>query len=178
MMSSTNKIKQLLLRNLFNMYLRWFDSLATRTRLPFSHIIFIFISIQTHSFKILFTYITLSIMLAYLTDLILMRKKWTKAFSDILKEYSEPDLFLIFGNPGEAAAAKLAGKALGSKAIVATGIACTGGIACDHVLTHTGVYDAISFKVTTGVGIDEKTAISRLPDRNSALDQMLKKGSK
>lgn len=174
-MNVIKKLKQNLLRYSCNGYLLWFDEVSTKTALPPSHFIWILWCVKSHYFKLLYFYIGLSLAIAVITDIILKDKSRTKKLSDFLKKHSSPELFQIFGNPGEAAAAKLAGKALGSKTAMALGtsVAIAGGV--DHVMTHTGVYDSISYKVNTAAGMSEETAIARLPERNSALDHILKK---
>lgn len=115
-------------------------------------------------------------MIAFLTDFILFSDKRRKVFSDFLKKYSTPELFAIYGNPGGAAAAKLAGKLLSSKTILATGVGCVGAAGCDHFMVHSGLYDNLSYSLSKLSGMSEEDAIKRLPNpdnRSSAIDAII-----
>ena len=109
------------------------------------------------------------------TDYALKNKEKREILSNFLKKHSTPELFLIYGNPGEAAAAKLAGKLLSDKAGSAIAKTIVGAAVADHCLTHTGVYDSISFKVNTASGMSHDEAIKRLPVRSSVIDLFTKK---
>lgn len=168
-------IRENLLRRVTNSYLYWFNEVATRGVLPFSHVIFIFWCVKSHYFKFLWIYIGISFTISLCTDFVLADKKRTQRLSEFLKKNSSPELFQIFGNPGEAALLKLAGKILTNKTVAAVGSGVVVATGVDHALTHTGIYDSISYKVNTAAGMDSETALSRLPaERHSAVDSFFK----
>lgn len=169
-------LRETAIRYVFDSYLLWFNSVATMGVLPLSHTLFIFFTLQNHCFYILYCYTGLAVIVAFATDFVLLSKERRKSFSILLKKYTTPELFAIYGNPGEAAAAKLAGKMLGSKVVVATGAAAAAAAAGDHVLTHTGAYDSLSYAMNTQSGMSSEQAFSRLPkERYSAIDALVKK---
>lgn len=171
-------IKNEILNGFCNSYLLWFDSLATKDRLPLSHKFFIVVIVCNKLIYILIAYLTISLFIGYATDYILKEENRRKLLSDFLKKYSTPELYSIYGNPGEAASAKLAGKLLGSKVGIALTGVVTGSAIIDHTLTHTGVWDSVSYKINTNSGMSPDQAIGRLPkNRSSILDSMSGKSS-
>jgi len=171
-------IKNKILTICCDSFLLWFNSLATKGRLPLSHHIFILLTVINRYLWLLSFYFAFSIVVSLLTDFILKDKQRRKRLSVFLKSHATPELFPIYGNPGEAAIAKLAGKFLTGKAGAAVAGSVFIATTADHVCTHTGLYDSISFKSSIDAGMTSEEAMSRLPSRVSLADSFFKKPGK